>query len=299
MRLNTKTRWGTVVAFLMVGWAPVGAQTVAEQITSDVRDMGKDMVAIWMAPFRGSAKDWAITAGALGAAGIISVVDDDLDRWAVRHQGDPSLSFLKELRRGGIAYGGGKLGPVALGAYVFGVATNNQSIRDGLFGCVASYTSQSLARGQVLYRLVARARPDTARSRDEGVAAPPPAVQGDQYDFKIPGSSDWGVHSFPGGHVANVTSCASFLNHRFKMGAVEPVLYAVAAGVGVGRILDRGHWASDQVIGSLLGYAVGREVARRSLNRLRAPGSSPSADAANFSVAPNRGGVVLQWQRVF
>jgi membrane-associated phospholipid phosphatase len=293
------TRWKTVVALVMMSGAPVGAQTVTEQITADVRDMGKDIVAIWMAPFRGSPKDWAITAGALGAAGLVSVVDDDLDRWAVRHESDASLSFLKEVRRGGIVYGGNKLVPVAVGAYIFGVATNNQSIRDGLFGCVASYTSQSLARGQVLYRLVARARPDTARRREEGVAPPPPAVQGDQYDFKVPGSSGWGVHSFPGGHVANVTSCASFLNHRFKMGAVEPVLYAVAAGVGVGRILDRGHWASDQVIGTLLGYAVGREVAHRSLGRLRGARSPSSPDAAAFSVTPSDGGVLLRWQRVF
>jgi hypothetical protein len=282
----------------MVGWAPVGAQTVAEQITTDVRDMGKDVVAVWMSPFRASLKDWAITAGALGAAGIVSIVDDDIDRWALQHQSDPSLSFLKEVRRGGVAYGGNKLAPVAVLAYGFAVATNNRDIRDGLFGCVASYTSQSLARSQVMYRVIARARPDTVRSRDAGAPVPPGAVQGDQYDIRI-GSSDWGHHSFPGGHVANVASCASFLNHRFHMGAVEPVLYAVAAGVGVGRILDRGHWTSDQVIGTLLGYAAGREVAHRSLRRLRGPASTSSADAASFSVTPNDGGLMLRWQRVF
>jgi hypothetical protein len=35
----------------------------------------------------------------------------------------------------------------------------------------------------------------------------------------------------------------------------------------VGRIADGGHWTSDTVLGGILGYAVGREVARRSLER--------------------------------
>jgi membrane-associated phospholipid phosphatase len=38
--------------------------------------------------------------------------------------------------------------------------------------------------------------------------------------------------------------------------------------MGVGRIADRGHWLSDQLIGVAMGYAIGKEVARRQLRRL-------------------------------
>jgi hypothetical protein len=65
-----------------------------------------------------------------------------------------------------------------------------------------------------------------------------------------------------------MATCASFLSHRFEMGLVEPVLAGLVAAMGVGRMADRGHWLSDQVIGTAFGFAVGREVARRQLKRL-------------------------------
>jgi hypothetical protein len=183
--------------------------------------------------------------------------------------------------------------PVVLGAYAVGVATNNRSLRDGIFGCAASYAAQSIARNYVLYPLVARTRPDTAR-RGQSVPPPPPASQGDQYRFDVPGSPRWG-------------ECAAFLNNRFNMGFAEPVLYAVAGGVGVGRLLDRGHWASDQVLGIIFGYAIGREVAKRSLDRLsrdasRANGADGGEDApaaSSLQLGPVPGGMRIGWVYVF
>ena len=72
----------------------------------------------------------------------------------------------------------------------------------------------------------------------------------------------------PGGHLANITACITFLTTRYHLGKfVEPVLWATVAGVGVARTLDRAHWLSDQTLGLFFGYAVGKEVALRSSRR--------------------------------
>lgn len=131
--------------------------------------------------------------------------------------------------------------------------------------------------------------------REGGIAfrdapQPPPADRDDQYDIEVPGRSDWGQHSLPAGHVANVVACASFLNHRFSMGAIEPALYLVSTGVGVGRLVDRRHWTSDTMLGMVFGYAIGKEVAARSSSRAARHGLGASASSSRFYIAPAASG---------
>src|SRR5262249_4584855 len=158
--------------------------------------------------------------------------------------------------------------------YVIGLATNSTPIRDGVWGCVSAYVATTIARNYVIYELVGRVRPDSVRNPPPGFV-PVGASQGDQYKFSFPGDG-WGKHSLPGGHVANVASCASFLGNRFEMGYFEPIPYAIAVGVGFGRMLDRRHWTSDTFLGFMLGYAAGKEVAMRSLRRLENSKGGPS-----------------------
>jgi membrane-associated phospholipid phosphatase len=101
------------------------------------------------------------------------------------------------------------------------------------------------------------------------------------------------MRSFPAGHFANALACATFWNERFHLGFAEPLLYALAGTVGVGRLADRAHWTSDTMLGGILGFAVGREVAKRSLERQQERRSK----GAEAFVAPDLGGMNfgLRW----
>ncbi|HEY7394887.1 MAG TPA: phosphatase PAP2 family protein, partial [Gemmatimonadaceae bacterium] len=104
------------------------------------------------------------------------------------------------------------------------------------------------------YLIVGRERPDTSPN--------------DPNRWQVPGDwNDWQEHSFVAGHFANAMSCATYWNERFNLGWWGVPVYALAGAIGVGRLADGGHWTSDTVLGGILGYAVGREVARRSLER--------------------------------
>jgi membrane-associated phospholipid phosphatase len=103
------------------------------------------------------------------------------------------------------------------------------------------------------------------------------------------------MRSFPAGHFANAVSCATFWNERFKLGVAEPILYVLAAAVGVGRTADDAHWFSDHIIGGILGYAVGREIARRSLRRSR---GLPHSQVFGLSASPY-GGVGVNFNFTF
>jgi membrane-associated phospholipid phosphatase len=166
------------------------------------------------------------------------------------------------------------------------VAFKNQDMRDFVTGCMGSWGAQQLVR-RVTTWTFGRARPDTTDSPD--VSPNDPQI------WKLGGGwGNWNMRSFPAGHFANLVSCATYWNHRFRLGAAGPVLYAVAAAVGAGRTADDAHWFSDHVIGGILGYAVGREIARRSLRRSRGLPHPPV-----FGVSPGASGVNLNLSWTF
>jgi membrane-associated phospholipid phosphatase len=282
------------------------AQGVVRQVGDDVKHVAEDVWRIWSSPVRGSGRDWLTAGLVVAGAAAISPLDDDVDRWAVRDSASAAFDALKPFRRGGVFFKGASVVPAAAAVLVAGYATNNQDLRDAIWGCGASAVSNSVARNQVLYRVIRRTRPDSSK---DNPPVSPPAQQGDQYDIGL-GPDSWGEKSLPGGHIANITACASFLAERFHLGVAEPALYAIVAAVGVGRIADRAHWTSDQLLGAAFGYAIGREIALRQNKRreaarrdARAPAVAPAAPRGAgdglFVTQGPRGLVHLGWQKTF
>jgi membrane-associated phospholipid phosphatase len=285
-----------VVAMLAPAASSLSAQSVGRMLENDVKNAVGDIWSVWTSPLRGTPRDWLIFAGTLGASAAVSPLDDDVDRWMVRNRDHSAWSALAGVREGGFAFTGKTVTPIAIGALAFGLATKNQRLQEGLFGCLAAYGATSVVRNYVLYSLVSRTRPDSSRGDPVDT---PAARQGDQYDIDFPGSSEWGRHSLPAGHATNVVACASFLGNRFSMGIAEPVIYIVAAGVGIGRLVDRRHWTSDTVLGWVFGYAVGRQIAHRSGNRAQKAAMAPRSGDASFYLTPGMNGLTFGWQRSF
>lgn len=296
MRLRSVVGLGVLA--LVVTTARASAQSVGNMVVSDVRNAVGDVVGVWIAPLHSNARDWLGAVGVVGLSAAVSPWDDDVDRWMVSHHDASAWSALKAFREGGVAFAGKTITPVVVGVYTVGLVTKSQPIRDAVWGCVASYGSESLVRSQVIYRLFARNRPDSVRGAHTLV----PSEQGDQYHFGFPGDG-WGKHSMPAGHVANIAACASYLTHRFHTGWATPAVYSVVAGVGVGRMVDRRHWTSDTVLGTLFGYAIGKEVATRTLHREAHP-SSPEGAITHGAMqgllfSPGERGMLVGWQMSF
>jgi hypothetical protein len=284
-------------AGVLLGAAAARAQSVGRMVAYDVLHAGGDIVGSWASAFHSTPRDWLGAGAVLGLSVVVSPLDDDIDRWFLDHQRNGAFSSLKEFREGGRAFAGTTSTPAAAGVYVVGLVTKSQGIRDGVWGCVASYASESVVRTQVMYRLVGRLRPDSIR----GGHVPVRSAQGDQYKFYFPGSNAWGKHSLPAGHVANVSACASFLGHRFGNPYVTIPAYAIAAGVGVGRLVDRRHWTSDTMLGALFGYAVGKEIALRSVERRQREDahSGDDGEAAGMFFGSSGADVLIGWHGRF
>ena len=288
--------WHIAVAGLIAVAAPMQAQSRWQNLGNNVKSSLGDAWDVWTSPVRGRPKDWLAAAGVVAGSAAASPLDASVDRWAVNHRDDDVFNVLDPLRPGGLAFSGKTITPIAVGALVLSVATNNQRLQEGIFGCATSYGASSVVRTLVFYQVVSRTRPDPDRNNG------PAAKNGDQYDFGFPGSGEWGEHSLPGGHLANITACVMFLTTRYHLGKfVEPAMWALVGGVATARTLDRAHWLSDETLGFFFGYAVGKEVALRSSRRNATRTASVERDEPQWSpfFAPGRNGTRLGWQLVF
>ncbi len=66
--------------------------------------------------------------------------------------------------------------------------------------------------------------------------------------------------SFPSGHAADAFALATVLCHRIKKPSWRMPIYGMAAAVALSRIHDNKHWASDVVIGSLVGFTTAKII---------------------------------------
>lgn len=71
-----------------------------------------------------------------------------------------------------------------------------------------------------------------------------------------------GGSSFPSEHAAIAWSAASVLAHEYPGPLTKLLAYGLASGITISRVTAKQHFASDVVVGSVLGWYMGRQVYR-------------------------------------
>jgi membrane-associated phospholipid phosphatase len=177
--------------------------------------------------------------------------------------------------------------------YLAGRATGNGRAREtGLLG------AEALIDGGVVFSVLKnisqRQRPD----HDEG--------QGEFFE---------GGHSFPSGHATGAWALATVVANEYRHRRLVQVgAYGLATAVSVSRFTGRNHFLSDVLIGSAIGYGIGRYVYRTHHDQaLDASGADTSQEdeteagresarsrlvpfaAPSFSRARREYGLALSW----
>ncbi|NIM11039.1 MAG: phosphatase PAP2 family protein [Candidatus Aminicenantes bacterium] len=106
---------------------------------------------------------------------------------------------------------------------------------------------------QVLKRLFRRQRPYVENGVDRWFN------RGSGYDNR----------AFPSGHTTLAWSTATVIAGMYKDKPAVPIIcYSLATLAGLSRMTENKHWASDVLVGTVLGYSIGRFVLRKQNNRL-------------------------------
>jgi membrane-associated phospholipid phosphatase len=213
---------------------------------------------IWTSPFRAQTRDLLWIVPLIGGTALTLKNDAD---WS--HSYQPSNSTLDASRK--ISYLGS--GPVtfstAAAIYFIGKLTNNDRAKSAGF-----LSLEALANTAIL---VQGAKAITGRERPKS---------GDRDgSFWVRGNS------FPSGHSASVWSLAAVFagvypdNKLIQVGA-----YSLATAVSISRVTGQNHFVSDALVGSAVGYLIGRMVVKQhtiSSNESKLQSITPYIDKKN------------------
>lgn len=194
----------------------------------------RDQRAIWTAPFHPHGHDarWLAPLG-LGTAAMIATDRRTGDEIAESHA---QLNASRIVSYAGSGYG---VGAVAATFYLVGRAKHDDRAREtGILGAEALVDSAILVTA--VKEITQRRRPTAATGR------------GDFFD---------GGSSFPSGHSIEAWSLATVIaNEYHDRPLVQIGAYGIASAVSLARFTGRKHYLSDVLVGSAMGYGIGRYV---------------------------------------
>ncbi len=200
-----------------------------------------------------SRADAAVSAGfVLGSAALWPV-----DRYLAQRIQDSTVQAVRVAHRAATVFNTlGRPGTLVVSGALLaaGAAAGREGMRDvGRHGVEAVVIAEVLTRG--IKGIAGRARPN--------------ANPDDPRDFRLGrGFGDNRYQSFFSGHASDAFAAATVFTAEAARAwpgwewAVGPVLYGSAAMVGVSRMYDNKHWATDVLAGAALGTFVGLQVVR-------------------------------------
>jgi len=238
--------WIFLAAFTLSLWYPfIHPETVLADVkASDSTDnfgglLIKDTIYVLSGPVQWDAKAWRDFS--LYTAGISSILllDDEIYDGIQRNRSKTTSNIAKVVEEFGSAPSFGIMAAFYLGGTVF----DNFKAKDtAVDAAVASLVSAGIITTS-LKVIAGRSRP-----RDnEGT-----------YKFQPFG----GHHSFPSGHTTQAFSLASVIAEHYDEWWIGTISYGIAGGVGLARVEQEAHFASDVVAGALIGTIVGKTIVR-------------------------------------
>lgn len=193
-----------------------------------------DQKAIWTAPTRLRQHDlsWIVPVS-FGLAGIVA------SDTAIESQITRSPGQIKTADRFSTVTAGALAG-TAGAAYLLGRTTHNDKLLEtGLLSAQA--VADTFVTGSAIKFIAGRERPG----------------QGD-----MRGHFWQSGDSFPSMHAMTAFSIASVLTHQYPGRVTKLLAYATASAVAISRVAAERHFTADVVVGSALGFYIGRQALR-------------------------------------
>ncbi|GAA4335669.1 phosphatase PAP2 family protein [Flaviaesturariibacter amylovorans] len=208
-------------------------------------------------PFHMSRRDWGNAGKFALAAGALAFADLPVQRAAVRWRNRSGT--LRTLSAQVTEFGGDYEGMVIGGIGVYGFLAKKPRMQTAALLATQSYLTGS-ALFAVLKKLTGRQRPYITDPNTQEVS---PRFFGPFY--KTPPNPGGGStnSAFPSGHTTVSFAAATVFAEMYPDRKWVPVLsYSVATLVGLSRITENRHWATDVLAGAALGYLTGRLTVR-------------------------------------
>ena len=210
-----------------------------------IKSIPRDAWDFITAPAGWDKEEWAVAAGVVTITALLMRYDDRIRDFFQENKTEftQDLSNIAEM-------GGDEHTVIGVGAaYLVGTILKNPKLKKASVLAFSSLLISGAITEATKY-LAGRERPNKG---------------GDQWQFH--GPQIGGSHmSFPSGHTTAAFALAASFSTVYDSKIVKILAYTAATLVGLSRIHDNKHWASDVFMGAVIGTATGVFVTKKHLN---------------------------------
>jgi len=217
--------------------------------------LGSDIKQAFTKPFHMKPRDWKYVGIFAAGTAALSLADKPIQRYALKlRNNSTSLQNVSNyVTNFGGPYEVYTLG--ALGAY--GFIFRVDKVKTTTLLATQAYITGGLVES-VLKTISGRQRPYIT---DSTIVQASPTFHGPLYKTQKDANGKKLNSSFPSGHTTVAFAAATVFAMEYKNRPWIPVLsYSAATLIGLSRITENKHWATDVLVGAALGYLTGRQV---------------------------------------
>jgi membrane-associated phospholipid phosphatase len=239
--------------------------------------LGSDIKQAYTKPFHMHGRDWGLLAKYVAATAVISLVDKPVQKQSLEWRNQSST--LRNVSSYVTEFGGNYEGIVLGGLGLYGYVFKNRKMRTTTLLASQSYITSGLVSFTLKY-LFGRQRPYVV---DQFTLQPDPHRFYGPFGKAPEGRSS--NQSFPSGHTTAAFAAATVYALEYRNKPWVPILtYSAASLIGLSRITENKHWATDVLAGAALGYVCGRLVVNNyhRYAQLKAPDSRKATVTFNL-----------------
>ncbi|WP_207532074.1 phosphatase PAP2 family protein [Desertivirga arenae] len=214
-----------------------------------------DLKQQYTAPFRMTGQDWKRAGTFSLLAGALAFADKPVQKQAIKFKrSSNTASNISSF----ITNTGGIYESVALlGFGTYGFLFKNQKMQTTTFLASQAYLTSAAVSYTAKY-LSGRQRP-SVYSSDQVTADP--TFRGPFADLGKDKNGKKQNSSFPSGHTTVAFAAATVYAMEYRDKPWVPILsYSAASLIGLSRLTENRHWATDVLVGAALGHLSGRQV---------------------------------------
>jgi membrane-associated phospholipid phosphatase len=235
-------------------------------------------------PFNTSKKSWGQVGIFALATGAMAFADVSVQKQGLNFRNESAT--IRKLSHFITNFGGMYEGYTLAAFAAYGFVFKNEKMKTTTYLATQAYITGS-AVAMIAKFLSGRQRPDyygsdsvTARATFHG----PFGKEGKGYNGNTFGSS------FPSGHTTVAFAAATVFAMEYKDKPWVPILaYSAASLIGVSRITENKHWATDVLVGAGLGYLSGRQVVNNYHRYAQLSASKQKGSQVSFNLQYNFG----------
>lgn len=217
--------------------------------------LGSSIKQEFTKPFHMKKRDWINLAKFASIAVSVGILDERIQKNALKLR--KSSNFIKNTGRY-ISLSGGSNEVFTLAAFeLYGIIAHSQKVKTTTLLATQAVISSILVES-VVKTITGRTRPSFYGEYAEAE----PKFTGPFGNTSKDANGKHSNSSFPSGHTTIAFAAATVFAVEYRNKPAIPIVaYTIASLVGLSRITENKHWASDVLVGAALGYVTGKQVA--------------------------------------